>query len=134
MPIFAQAIGRLGVAPELRFTQQGTPVVNLSLAVPRRQKQGAEREQAVDWFRVVVYGRDAETLAHYARQGSALAFNGQLRTETYQDREGHARKATVILASSFEFLPSPIRQVSADQEEPALESGVTDILADESTF
>jgi single-strand DNA-binding protein len=134
MPAFAQLIGRLGVAPELRFTQQGTPVVNLSLAVSRRQKHDAGREPTVDWFRVVVYGRDAETLAHYARPGSALAFNGQLRTEHYRDREGQARTATVILASSFAFLPGPARQATAASETPPPESAAAEALAEDDSF
>jgi single-strand DNA-binding protein len=104
MPAFAQISGRLGIEPELRHTNGGTPVVNLSVANNRSVKVGNTRELVADWFRIVVFGRDAEVISQYAKKGSALAFNGRLQNEKWVDREGLERTSTVLIASSFEFL------------------------------
>jgi single-strand DNA-binding protein len=106
MPAFAQISGNLGFEPQLRQTNTGTPVLNLSVANNRTIKIGERRESVADWFKVVIFGRDAETIAQYAKKGSALAFNGRLQNEKYTDREGIERTSTVLIASSFEFLPS----------------------------
>src|SRR5689334_14173911 len=63
----------------LRFTNSGTPVINLSVANNRSVKIGEERQSVADWFKVTVFGRDAEVIAQYAKKGSALAFNGRLQ-------------------------------------------------------
>jgi single-strand DNA-binding protein len=110
MAAFAQISGRLGSEPELRFTNGGTPVINLSVANNRSVKVGEERQSVADWFKVTVFGRDAEVIAQYAKKGSALAFNGRLQSEKYVDREGNPRTATVLVASSFEFVPGAKRE------------------------
>lgn len=110
MSAYAQISGHLGQDVELRQTNGGTPVVNLSLASNRYRKNAeGEKINIADWFRVTVYGRDAEVLAQYARKGSAVAFNGRLQTDSYVDREGVQRTATILMADSFEFMPSAKR-------------------------
>jgi single-strand DNA-binding protein len=106
MSAFAQISGRLGFEPELRRTNGGTPVVNLSVANNRSVKVGDTRESVADWFKVSVFGRDAEIIAQYAKKGSALVFNGRLQNEKWTDRDGAERTSTVLVSSSFEFLPS----------------------------
>jgi single-strand DNA-binding protein len=115
----AQIIGRLGQTPELSYTHGGTPVVNLSIASNRQKKNGdGEKVSIADWFRISVFGRDAEIIAEYARKGSALAFNGRLLTDSYTDREGQQRTSTYLIADSFEFVPLPKR---ADEDAAASE-------------
>jgi len=105
MSAYAQISGRLGSEPELRFTNSGTPVINLSIANNRSVKVGEERQSIADWFKVTVFGRDAEVITQYAKKGSALAFNGRLQNEKYVDRDGNQRTSTILVASSFEFVP-----------------------------
>lgn len=105
MSAYAQISGRLGSEPELRFTNSGTPVINLSVANNRSVKVGEERQSIADWFKVTVFGRDAEVITQYAKKGSALAFNGRLQNEMYVDRDGNQRTVTILVASSFEFVP-----------------------------
>src|SRR5262245_18063998 len=116
MSAFAQIIGRLGFEPELRHTNGGTPVVNLSVANNRSVKVGEERESIADWFRIVVFGRAAEVIAQYARKGSSLAFNGRLQNEKWVYREGIERTSTVLIASYFEFVQSKKREESSASE------------------
>lgn len=113
MAAFGQLTGRIGTEPELRFTNSGTPVINLSIANNRSIKVGEERQPITDWFKVSVFGRDAEVISQYARKGSALAFNGRLQNEKWVDREGVERTSTVLIASSFEFLPGRKKEEAA---------------------
>jgi single-strand DNA-binding protein len=110
MAAFAQLSGFLGTQPELRFTNGGVPVVNLSIANNRSVKVGDERQSVADWFKVTIFGRDAEVIAQYAKKGSALAFNGRLQNEKYVDREGVERTSTILVASSFEFVQTAKRE------------------------
>jgi single-strand DNA-binding protein len=110
MPAFATISGFLGSQPELRFTNGGTPVVNLSVANNRSVKVGDERQSVADWFKVTIFGHDAEVIAQYAKKGSALAFNGRLQNEKYVDREGVERTSTILVASSFEFVQTAKRE------------------------
>lgn len=106
MPAYAQISGHLGQDVELRQTNSGTPVVNVSLASNRFKKDAAgEKLSVADWFRVTVFGHDAEVLAQYAKKGSAVAFNGRLQTDSYLDREGVERATTFLIADSFQFMP-----------------------------
>jgi single-strand DNA-binding protein len=110
MSAYGQIIGRLGQDPQLNYTTGGTAVVNLSVASNRQKKDGnGERVSVADWFKITVFGRDAEVIAQYAEKGSALAFNGRLQTDTYTDREGQQRTSTYLIADSFEFVPSSKR-------------------------
>jgi single-strand DNA-binding protein len=119
MSAYAQISGRLGSEPELRFTNTGTPVVNLSVANNRSFKFGDERQSVADWFKVIVYGRDAEVIAQYAKKGSAVAFNGRLQNEKYVDRDGIQRTSTVLVASHFEFVSTAKREEEDSGEEKA---------------
>lgn len=124
MSAYAQISGRLGQEPELSFTSSDVPVLNLSIA-SNRQKRDANGEKitVADWFRITVFGRNAEIIAQYARKGSALAFNGRLQTDSYTDRGGQQRTSTSIVADSFEFVATQKKTEAAAEEE---REGVTE--------
>jgi single-strand DNA-binding protein len=124
MSAFGQISGRLGIDPELRHTNGGTPVVNLSVANNRLVKVGDTRETVADWFKITVFGRDAEIIAQYAKKGSALVFNGRLQNEKWLDRDGVERSSTVLVASSFEFLPSKKNGEATVNETAAAKAGI----------
>jgi single-strand DNA-binding protein len=127
MSAFAQISGRLGLDPELRRTSGGTAVVNLSVANNRTMRVGDVREPIADWYKVTVYGRDAETIVRYARKGSALSFNGRLQIESFLDRDGNRRAMTVIVADRFEFVPPARREdhVRDEAGAPIVKVGLT---------
>ena len=116
MPATAQISGRLGFDPELRHTHGGTPVVNLSVANNRSVKSDEGRDFIADWYKVTLFGRDAEVIAEYAKKGSALAFNGRLQMEHYDDRDGNPRSTVVLIANSFEFMPGVKRGEGATKD------------------
>jgi single-strand DNA-binding protein len=131
MSAYAVITGRLGVEPELRFTNSGTPVINLSIANNRSIKVGDKRESVADWFKVTIFGRDAEIINQYAKKGSALAFNGRLQNEKYVDRDGNQRTSTILVASSFEFVPTAKRDGGNTDDVTENDAGVAAVAGNE---
>ena len=100
-----QIIGNLGRDPELRFTQDGTPVCNFSVAVNEswRGRDGEQRERT-EWFRVVAWRQLAEIANEYLRQGRPVYIEGRLETREWQDREGNDRTTTELVARDLLLL------------------------------
>lgn len=101
----AMIIGNLGDDPELRYTQSGTPVANLSIATNRKwtDKSGESNEQT-EWHRVVVFGRQAENCEKYLKKGRQVYVEGRLQTRSWDDRDGNKRYTTEIVAQTVQFL------------------------------
>lgn len=100
-------IGNLGKDPELRYTPQGTPVCDFSMASneKRKNKQG-ELVDVTTWFRVTLWGRMAETASQYLEKGRLVFIEGTLRVEDWVDREGKARYTLEVNASDMKFISS----------------------------
>ncbi len=100
-----QIIGNLGRDPELRFTQDGTPVANFSVAVNEtwRSRDGEQRERT-EWFRVVVWRQLAEIANQYLRRGARVYLEGRLETREWQDREGNDRTTTELVVRDMIML------------------------------
>jgi len=98
-------IGRLGRDPEIRYSQQGLAVVNLSIATSEQwtDKNTGERQERTEWHRVVVFGKQAETCEKYLSKGSQIYIEGRLQTRSYE-KDGQTHYTTEIIASNFQFL------------------------------
>jgi single-strand DNA-binding protein len=93
-------VGNLGRDPEIRSTNSGNQVANLSLATTKKWKNDAgEAKEATEWHRVVVWGPLAEVLAKYTEKGSQLYVEGEIRTRKWQDQSGQDRYSTEIVVS-----------------------------------
>lgn len=98
-------VGRLGSDPEVRSTQSGTSVANMSLATNRYWKdQSGQRQEETEWHRVVVFGRLAETCGEYLSKGRQIYVEGRLQTNEWEDRDGVERRTTEIVANNVQFL------------------------------
>src|SRR5258708_8763155 len=86
-------VGNLGRDPELRYTPQGTPVCSFSLATNERRKDRAtgENNDITTWFRVTLWGRQAEVAAQYLTRGKPVYTKGRLRGEEYTTLDGTPR-------------------------------------------
>lgn len=98
-----QLIGRLTRDPELRYTPNNRPVAQFTIAVNRRYAKESDEVQA-DFFRIVIWGKQAENCKTYLSQGSQVGVVGELRNRDYEDRDGVKRYVTEILASEVDFL------------------------------
>ena len=105
----ATVIGYLGQDPQLRYTPQGTPVCTLSVATDESytNKSTGERKEAVEWHRVVVWGKQGSICAEKLAKGRQLYVEGKLSTRSY-DKDGEKRYVTEIVALRVQFLgPKP---------------------------
>ena len=98
-------IGFLGDAPETRFTQQGKPVTKFSVAVNENWKdaQGTKQER-VEWFRIVCFGRLAEVSGEYLQRGRHVYLEGRLQIRKWEDRQGEKRTSVEVVASQMRIL------------------------------
>ncbi len=99
-------IGNLGKDPQQRAMPSGKPVVNFSVATTEqwRDKQTGENKEATEWHNVVMFDRLAEIAAEYLRKGSHVYVEGRIRTRKWQDKEGHDRYTTEIVANEMNML------------------------------
>lgn len=98
-------IGRLGRDPEIRYSQQGTAVVNFPLATNEQwtDKNTGEKQERTEWHRVVSFGKPAEILEKYLSKGSQVYIEGRLQTRNYE-KDGQTHYTTEIVVSDFTFL------------------------------
>jgi len=97
-------IGNLGRDPEIRTTQSGTKVANLSLATSEswRDRTSGERQERTEWHRVVIFNeRLIEVVERYLRKGSKLYVEGQLQTRKWTDQSGQDRYSTEVVLQRF---------------------------------
>ncbi|MDH3241742.1 MAG: single-stranded DNA-binding protein [Alphaproteobacteria bacterium] len=97
-------VGNLGRDPEVRSTQDGMKIVQLSLATSESWKDRAsgERRERTEWHRVVIFNeRLAEVAEQYLRKGSKIYVEGQLQTRKWQDKEGQDRYTTEVVLGRF---------------------------------
>jgi single-strand DNA-binding protein len=100
-------VGNLGRDPELRYTPQGAPVCSFTVATNEKRKDRAgETQDFTTWFRVTLWGRQAETASQYLTKGRPVYIEGRLRLEEYTDREGNKRHSLEVNASDIHFIGS----------------------------
>jgi single-strand DNA-binding protein len=98
-------VGNLGADPELRYTSGGQAVTELRLATSRKYtgKDGTTQEDT-QWHRVVVWGKQAENCKQYLSKGRQCYVEGRLQTRQWEDKEGHKRYTTEVVAEQVQFL------------------------------
>lgn len=110
-------IGRLTKDVELLETQGGTPLARLSVAVNRSYKN-SDGEHEADFFNVTVWGNQAENCRKYLEKGRQVAIQGELRNDTYTDKNGDKRTSTTINAQEVEFIGSATTSGEKVKKEP----------------
>jgi single-strand DNA-binding protein len=106
-------IGRLGQDPEVRATPSGQSVATLRVATSESWVKDGQKEERTEWHRVIVWGRQAETVGKYLSKGRSVFIEGKLQTRSWDDAQsGQKRFMTEIVASNVQFLDSGAR--SAD--------------------
>lgn len=99
-------IGRLVRDPELKYTPAGIAVASFRIAVDRPfTNQQGERE--ADFIDVVVWRREAETVANHLTKGRLVAVQGRLQVRSYETSEGQRRRVSEVVANSVRFLDRP---------------------------
>ncbi len=98
-------VGNLGRDPELRYTPQGNAVCNFSMATneKRRDKSG-ELQDVTTWFRITLWGKQAENASKYLQKGSQVYIEGRLKLDEWTDRDGNTRQTLDVTATDMQFI------------------------------
>src|SRR5215216_5172470 len=98
-------VGNLGRDAEVRFTPGGQPVATLNLATTEQwnDKEG-QRQEKTEWHRIVLWGKQAESLQQYLVKGKQIYVEGRLQTRQWDDKEGVNRYTTEIKADRITLL------------------------------
>ena len=101
----AMIIGNLGNDPELRHTQNQTPVATFSVASTERWKDSdGNKQEHTEWHRVVAWKGLAEVCNEHLSKGSKVFIEGKLRTRKWEDQDGNIRYSTEIVVRDLEML------------------------------
>ena len=92
-------LGNLGNDPEVKYTASGSAIANLTVATSEswNDKATGEKREAVEWHRVVLFGKLAEVAGEYLRKGSQVYIEGQLRTRKWTDNAGVEKYTTEVV-------------------------------------
>ena len=111
-------VGNLGADPEMRYTPQGNAVTNFSVAVnlPRRDAASNQMVDDTTWYRVSVWGRQAEVADQYLRRDMKVLVEGELHPRPFTGNDGQERMSMDINFARFQML-------GTREENDALRSG-----------
>lgn len=107
--------GRLTNAPEMRFTPEGIPVANFTLAVNKMVKP-KNGEKDADFFPMIVWRERAELMANTLEKGSLIGIVGRLQTRDYEKADGQKVYITEIVISDFTYLEKKKDPADVDEQ------------------
>jgi single-strand DNA-binding protein len=115
-------VGNLGRDPEVRYSPNGQAVANVTIATSDswKDKTSGEKQERTEWHRIVFFGRLAEIAGEYLKKGAQIYVEGRLQTRKWQDKDGHDRYTTEIVANEMQMLGS--RGGAGMPSEPTMES------------
>lgn len=98
-------VGNLGADPEMRYMPDGRPVTNFNVAVNRvwTDEQG-QRQERTTWFRVAVWGRQAEICNQYLKKGRQVLVSGEVEARAFLGQDGQPRASLELRATRVRFL------------------------------
>ncbi len=116
-------VGNLGRDPEMRYTPSGTPVTSFNIATNRKYT-GSDGQQVKEttWFRVSVFGKQAEACAQYLKKGSACLVEGRLNPDLQSGGPRIFQRQDGTSGASFEVTANTVRFLSSRAESGALPS------------
>lgn len=108
--------GRLTKDPQLQQTQGGQSVCTFNMAVDRSFKNKQTGKYDADFPMLTAWGKTAENIQRFFHKGDALSVEGELRTRSYDDKNGRRVFLTEVWVNSFDFLPK--NNVQPEQSQP----------------
>lgn len=98
-------VGRVGADPEIKYFETGRVKTTFNLAVNRPVKR-TEGVDSTDWFRIELWGKQAEIANEYVRKGSLIGIEGRLEFSRWTDANGAKHEMPIISASNLRLLGS----------------------------
>lgn len=124
-------LGRLTKDIEVRYTESGTAVGNLTLAVKRRIKN-TDGEYESDFINCVCWKETAETMNKYLKKGDQVLVEGRIQTRNFEDKDGNKRYATEVVIEHMDFVGSKKEQIPEAKEENPYKDMSVKVEADQS--
>jgi len=98
-------VGNLGSDPEMRYTPNGKAVTSFNIATNRRYTTSAgENREETDWFRVSVWGKQAEQCNQFLTKGKQVYVEGRLHARSWEGQSGQMRTSLEVTAERVLFL------------------------------
>lgn len=98
-------VGYLGRDPEIRYSAQGTAICDFSVATTERRKDKAgELQEVTTWFRVSLFGRQAEVAHQYLSKGRQVYVEGSLAQREWTDQNGATRTSLEVRGTDIQFI------------------------------
>ncbi|MCU9599747.1 single-stranded DNA-binding protein [Pallidibacillus thermolactis] len=110
-------VGRLTKDPELKITQDGTAVANVTLAVSRNYRNN-NGEIETDFVQCTLWRKTAENTVQYCRKGTIIGITGRIQTRSYENHEGRKIYVTDVVADNVRFLSSKPQEKEEKSEKP----------------
>ena len=130
-------LGNLGADPEIRYTAGGDAVATISVATSSswNDKQSGEKREKTEWHRVVFFRRLAEVVGEYLKKGSSIYVEGQLQTNSYEDKNtGEKKFSTHMKAREMQMLGSRNSMDGQQDSSPEMQSQEPPVFDDEIPF
>jgi len=120
-------VGNLGADPEIRYTTNGTPVANFSVATSDtwKDKQTGEKKSLTAWHRIVAFNRNAEIAQEFLHKGKQVYIEGIIQYRSWETDDGEKHYITEIKAHIIKFLGGGGGKSKADYQAEAY-GGVTE--------
>jgi single-strand DNA-binding protein len=127
-------VGNLGKDPEVRHLEGGAAVANFPLATSESYKDKAgNRIEQTEWHNIVVWRGLAEIAGKFLKKGTTVCIEGKLRTRAWEDKEGHKRYTTEVVAENFTVVGSNRREdhTNSNSNSQSASSAATETSAHE---
>jgi single-strand DNA-binding protein len=130
-------VGSLGKDPDVRSTQSGQKIVNMSVATSEtwKDKSSGERKEKTEWHRVVIFNEGLAGIAEkYLKKGSKVYLEGQLQTRKWTDQSGNERYSTEVVLAAFKGELTLLSSPSGEGNRQQASAPPADTLDDEILF
>ena len=99
-------VGNLGNDPEVRYSNNGAAIANITVATSDswKDKNTGERQERTEWHRIVMFNGLGEIAGEFLKKGSKVYIEGKLQTRKWQDQQGQDRYTTEIVADQMQML------------------------------
>lgn len=97
-------VGHLGKDPEVRHLDGGVTVASFPLATSESYNKDGKKIEQTEWHNIVMWRGLADIASKYLQKGKLVYIEGKLRTRSFEDKEGHKKYTTEIVAENFTML------------------------------
>jgi single-strand DNA-binding protein len=116
-------VGYVGIDPEIRYLDSGTPVCNFRMATSEVYKnKSGEKVTTTEWHNIVLWRGLAELAEKYIKKGTQIYIEGRIRTRSWDDKDGNKRYTTEIVGDNIQLLSKKTDESPEPREHEEIKS------------